>query len=253
MRALYPILVPILLSSAASALAAPETIAESFLGALRCPKEVNDTLDGWGALKTETKPGTPVFADKLPRLITMPGRELGAWVEIENRSDGEIRAYRTTSRSTVVARWPKGTCVATIQVATRELDEKRMSKSFTDDDLRELVARGTGGILYAWSPEMPHSMRGLTSVRKAAAQLGLPLTVLLDPQADDSQARAALKASGEPSVSLRKIESSELLSRSFTMHFPTVMVYSKERVVGRIYPGLGSEKAYADFIKESLR
>lgn len=96
---------------------------------------------------------------------------------------------------------------------------------------------------------MPLSIKGVTTIRRAAQKLRIALVVLLDPYAN---LEVAKKEATKLEIPVRRIESLELLRLNVNIHFPTLIVFSKGHLIKRVIPGYKEAKQYEKVITHLL-
>lgn len=122
----------------------------------------------------------------------------------------------------------------------------------SDKVLAALLRKHRRGILYAWSPHMPVSFYGLPRIASAANTLGMKVFFVMDPHADEAEARLEATKHGLPASALTRMESFELFERGLPNHFPSILVFDRGRIVGNPIPGVKETSAYITMIREEL-
>lgn len=182
-----------------------------------------------------------------PTIYTTTTGEIGVWLQLEF-SQSTTTLTRVSPKSRLQIRWADR-CVPRILTSHEQYDEKLLQDAFTDDTLKRLLDTRPAGVIYAWSPHMPYSLVGIDTIRSVTKKLGIALTLVMDPNADETFAKDQAKGKVHPS-GFSRIESIELLNRGMTMHFPSLLVYAKGKFVSPLYPGVKSKKDYESFIKQ---
>ena len=136
------------------------------------------------------------------------------------------------------------------------LEPRLDTPSFDDADLARVLEasaeQGTDGILYVWSPHMPYSVVGLKVMFALQAEYDWQVVALLDPSADQVLAqRVAARMRWNPST-LQRLHSNALFDRGFTLHYPTLAVFSNGVINEAILPGYRSGDGYRSFIHGAL-
>lgn len=182
-------------------------------------------------------------------VVHWPTDALGVWVVETHDAAGDTAALRRVAASGVTEVVWSTTC----QPTTTEHPRRPLSGShFTDADLQQLLDTNARGLLYLWSPHMPLSVEGVATMRAVGARLGLPVTVLLDPNADHTAATAVIAAHGWPPAHGRRIDSTELLFRDVLVHAPSLQAYAGGQLVGSPYPGFHTMDEYLAFLDRVL-
>ena len=128
----------------------------------------------------------------------------------------------------------------------------KLRNAFTDDHLQALMKQHGAGIVYAWSPHMPMSIDGIATVRRVAKAMKVEVFMTLDPHASGKAARLSAARMGWSNDSMKRLESVALFRRGMGNHYPVLIVFSKGKLVGPLFPGLKSEGTYTKFIAEQL-
>lgn len=242
--------------------AAPDVEAE-YLTDIQCRDAVINEIQKMGATREWSQMGAREI-DGSRRFFT-PTNVIGVWVEARVFMNKEVELRRITANFTETRSFDLKACQAKVsaQKQARFFEQAlRPEMSFTDRDLRQLLADQDRGIIYIWSPHMPYSYRplnngssGVDNIRAVAKKLGLHLTVVADPSA--SQAYAKNIVSQNKSLSLntsamQRAQSLELTLRSMNTHFPVAIVYAKGKIGRHGYPGVGTEAEYRKFVEAQL-
>ena len=182
------------------------------------------------------------------------------WIQARVFLNGEVLLRRVTARYVETHTMNLETCGFSIVAHEwREPYKSRQQNgpAFSDRDLRALVRNRTG-LIYLWSPNMPYSYldirqgtMGLPAIRQIAAEMNLPLTVLLDPGANY---RHALRVTGSSPwlgpTDARLVRSIELSFRALLNHYPVLLAYRDGKLARFGYPGIGTREEYHHYIKD---
>jgi hypothetical protein len=98
-------------------------------------------------------------------------------------------------------------------------------------------------IVYAWTPRMPLSRRGISNIVRAAEDLGVPVTLVAH---EELQARAARETAGEDALV------DALLDAGVLAHAPALTVLRGNEVLGTAILGYKSPDAYASLVTARL-
>lgn len=127
---------------------------------------------------------------------------------------------------------------------------------------------GCTGVVYAWSPAMPLSERGITEVTDAARDLGLTLHVVDasglyvltdslradsgfdDPLSGESTARST--RAHDVHAEADRALAAELIAAGVTVHYPAILIYREGRLLGEAIVGYKTAAAYRAMIVERL-
>ena len=107
---------------------------------------------------------------------------------------------------------------------------KTKTSDFTDDDLKMLLKESKKGIIYLWSPHMPYSVGSLYPLQNAAKKLKLPLTILMDPLANDKEIKKVTKQFSLPSKLTRRNKAERLHLQGASLHFPNYFFYKEGKI-----------------------
>jgi len=184
-----------------------------------------------------------------------PSKEVGVWLALSKSEAGVIRAVRDSLNLRTIIEWAETDCVPRMAAKPirYRIPAAEFQKSFTDERLKALLIRSRAGLIYAWSPQMPLSADGFLEVQKAARKMGLPLTLLLDPQADPTAAERFAKVNKLPAQAIRRLQSLELLNRGMSEHYPSLVVFQNGEIVGRAFPGHKDADRYLAFVSARLK
>jgi hypothetical protein len=213
-----------------------------------CAAPIRALLDSWEKRRHWE---TVSLALGEPTVLRTPTRRIGEWLEARVAPDS-ITIARASDRQIAQARFAPGLCAVRVTVTARHYDPRRMNDAFTDEYLRRILRLNHRGILYSWSPHMPFSIERVDAIEKAAAQLGLKVFFVLDPYADENLAQREAREYGLGPAALRRMQSLELFNRGMLIHFPSILVFSDQRIQGSIVPGWKTDVAYVQFVKERL-
>jgi hypothetical protein len=227
------------------------SVRDEHLVGAPCAREAGELLDEW---ETDRRWAREASASEIEEIHKTPTRAPGVWLETRvSMPHRQIEALRVTAETTTVVSWQGPDCEPRLGVVDRVYNPARMREAFTDRQLARLLEGGGSGIIFAWSPHMPISLRALPQIQRAARELGLPLTVVVDPRADRALVARAAGRAGMPRDWLRPLEATELLQRGMTLHFPAMLVYSGGRITSPLNPGFERASSYATFIREHAR
>lgn len=212
---------------------------EDFLKDSPCAAQMKSLLTAWDA---QAPWRIESIQKKQALMIKAPSKKIGTWILLEkNETSKKISALRISPQTRLQVDWTPSTClqkVGEIAVAEKVQTDKKDSLVFDDLSLEKLIDEKQGGIIYALSSQMHLSLEALTDIRKVAQQKNLKLTILED--ADSKLHFPVLKAQ-------------DLIMRGMTMHFPSVLIFSKTGQLSAVLPGRKSEKEYLNFANEFLK
>lgn len=218
--------------------AQPPAVPQAMPG--RCAEDVGRHLQRWDAVP-------PPRLDATASVRHWPTRRLGTWLT-EVRGAETVALLRVTPSRLTRLEWSAGCEVRTDDTARPAVEAPR----FSDADLEALVASGSAGVLYVWSPHMPLSVDGYRALAAAAGARGVSIHVMLAPGADRAFARASLSRGGLPPEALRVADAVELHYRDVHLHTPAVLAFAKGHIAGDAWPGYHSADEYGAFLDRAL-
>lgn len=127
---------------------------------------------------------------------------------------------------------------------------------FNDQYLQTILAaskdKQSAGLIYAWSPRMPLSILGVEELSKIAKTLQLPLYVVLDPAAIETE---VLSASADNTLlsNSPKMVSNVLASMSMKIHYPSLVIYKNGLLLTPSRPGYDEPERLEEFIIRRLK
>lgn len=206
----------------------------------RCATHIADQRAAWGAVAPPRM--QPPAADGAT-VLHWPTSTLGTWV-VEVLGPREASLRRVADGQVTDITWSTDCVPSTVD--TPRLGS--VAGRFTDADLRRLVAAQPRGLLYVWSPHMPLSVDGVGVARMVAARQNLPLTILLDPGANEALARTVAATHGWPPGTTIVADATELRFRDVLIHAPTLQAYAGGRLVGSAFPGYHTNDEYSAYL-----
>jgi len=212
----------------------------------QCGKKVVKLLNAWGSSNLWNENFT---GDPNKRNYRSPTQNLGTWVEVLIEKEF-IKVFRRTARTDVIKIWRKKDCFEKEMIKTKKLDEEYMARSFNDDTLKNIVDKYKKGVIYAWSPHMPLSVKGLKNIKKLSKEFGLKVYGVVDANSPTESVRKVASKSGISSLDQRKMESMELFMRGSALHFPSLLTFKDGKI--KRHPKYGYEKK-EEYKKDLLR
>ena len=235
---------------ASSALAAPiEGYHETtdFFRTVPCAVQVADTLGNWRTVdewRAEVGPN----ATKAFRTRT---HVVGTWVSIAQPTEKSVELSKYDPSQTTRIFYQAPVCEPRAQVqAMRSPSSAAHLPHFTDADLQSAMKDGSSGVILAWSPHMPLSLLTYPRLKRAAEKLGMKLTLVLDPFADQAEALSAARDARLDPSSLKRISSIELTGRGLGLHYPTVAVYSHGSLAKGTLKGFKEEDQFVTYLSQ---
>lgn len=246
-----------------SALAAPKIntdLESKYLQDIRCKERVFSELASMRATREWSLPNAREMDGS--RRLHSPTQIIGVWVEARVFMNREVLLRRITSNFVETRTFDLETCeLKKTSRKSRELFQAPQGGiQFTDRDLRDLVGSHGRGLIYIWSPNMPYSFQqrikgksGIETVREIGRKLGMNVTVLLDPAANQNYAKQlASQFDYMKDDSLRSGQSIELALRAMRTHYPVLLIYANGQISRHGYPGLGTVEEYTKYIQGEL-
>lgn len=129
--------------------------------------------------------------------------------------------------------------------------------SFTDTDLAQLLLETSKSkqplLIYAWSPHMPLSWRGLDELLVEAELKDVRVVPLLDPFGNQLYAQAIAQKHGWPITYVRKINSANLVKTGLRTHYPAYVFKRWDRVEFKTVPGYKAPLRLKQLVQKELR
>lgn len=225
-----------------------QALAPQLPSDLECLIPVRDVLAEWETTgETFQDAGGPLGG----RAWRLPTRRLGTWVAVNVDPWAMPTLSRVDEDSTTRIRFGPG--CAPVHSRERAAASAESGGAFGDADLAALVSDGAAGVIYVWSPHMPLSVDAYRHITRAAKDLNVPLTALLDPAVDPGYARATAETATIPETALRPFRSVELMFRNATVHAPSLLMYAHGRMLGLAVPGYRDAAGYRAVIEHRLK
>ena len=222
-----------------------------FLSGSNCTAKIQNLAKSWGS----TNEWREDFNNKNEVLaVKTPTKKIGVWILLEkDPSTGLISATRLTPKTELKATWSKDSCDANLEnIQVHTADPVSTNENLDDLLLQKMIDKKNDGLIYAFSPMMHLSVEGIPSMISLAKKLNLPLTFVLDPSSS-SELKVWKSRIGIKSENILILHSRELTMRGMGVHYPSLIVYSKNRTFSGIYPGRQSEVAYTKYIQDFLK
>lgn len=169
-----------------------------------------------------------------------PTDSIGTWIELTVYPDDTVEASRASIDATLTATW-EFSCTAVLKLKKHRPELLPTHGFFTDVDLQDFINKNNSGIVYAWSPHMPYSVRGLPEARELARKLKIGFVAVLDPEASDQLTAQVAKKHHIEQDDLRRYSSIELEARGMSLHFPSLLVFKEKKFRGPMLPGYWDE------------
>lgn len=112
---------------------------------------------------------------------------------------------------------------------------------------------GRAGIIYAWSPHMPLSVKGLTEAAAVAAALRLEFIPALDPDADPGLVQRLIEAGTVRTADTSRGVAGALLEQGLLLHFPSLLVFDEGRLHGPSWPGYHRPLVLEHYLRARLK
>jgi|GEM_PF-4901318 len=224
--------------------------AEKLLDEATCRRLIDNTLNKWRVTREWIT--RPVSMDG-GRSFASPTDEVGKWAQVVIYPDHSAEALLQSSESNVMVSWKGINCLPSVSSTPRQSERAANTEYFTDNQLGALARSGTKTMLFLWSPHMPLSVKAYPQAEAIARKLEVQFIPLLDPEADEHDARATAKASQFPAAALRRPESIELVFRGMFQHYPSTLILSGGKF-SHNYPGIWTKPEILEgFVRENLK
>lgn len=175
------------------------------------------------------------FLDKLGTVEKWKAFPQGVGGEIPGF--GAVELHQSFDASTLFARSPKTQAVVSWtrkECHEKALSFKKVENGFTDLDFADVLEKNEKGFVYIWSPHMELSVSELENLSKEKPSY--PMTVVLDPEADLKLAEKIAMIKKWPKEYLKLLDSKSLKDFDITIHYPSIVLYQKGKLLLRI-PG----------------
>jgi len=123
---------------------------------------------------------------------------------------------------------------------------------FTDKDLQNLLSTKPNGIIFVWSPHMSLSLKAVEELKDAVKELNLPITFLLDPQADQKLSKSSIQKYSMSMEALKRVDSLELSMRNALIHFPALILVKDGKICPKIQRGYRVSKKFKAIITDIM-
>ncbi len=230
------------------ALAGKAIDINAFLKNSHCGEQIKNLTESWNSSGQWQED----FRQKHQALvIKTPTNQLGTWIVLQKTEKShQISAQRISPNTQLQVSWSWPGC--TQKLAEIALTEKNKSDepaesevaSFDDGSLQKLIDEKKDGIIYALSPHMNLSVEAIPIIEKVAEKLNVKLTMLVDSTESKIKNKDAF---------ILAMKSQELILRGMSMHYPCIILYSKNGKFSGVYPGRKSENEYLEFAREFLK
>lgn len=209
----------------------------------QCKKELDTLATEWHA----TGKWEQQYLDGLDNTFySSPTDKVGEWVVTKQIVDGSAMSKISQS--------------GRIEVSFKGKKCEKDSKAYphpappahlkTDKDIESFVTEKKEGVIYIWSPRMVLSQKGIAEIKKASANLKLPVLVLLDKDVSGKELKKLRKALGP--VDTAQIDSFEFRMRNVGQHFPAVLVFKDSKFLPGIKYGYEKSDRYQSDVTNML-
>jgi len=219
---------------------------EKLLGNSNCRDAITQELDSYNTRHEWRQYANNRYSDKVYR---SPTHAIGYWMEVQIRQ-GKVEKILRVTPEQIDNLTVQSNCNIKTKTRERSLDEVRMAAAFTDQDLQNFIdSNPQGGLILAWSPNMPLSQQMIKNTQKVAESKGIALTLVVDPHASD-QTIAKAVADNHLINASRKIESLELIFQGMTTHYPSLLSFNNGEISSPVVPGVVVEPLVKNFVEE---
>lgn len=204
----------------------------------KCEKPMVGTLnqlnikfrDGW--TRTAQDPKFPSYRSATSKIAQ--------WVHIEKTATGTENLYVfSRDKKTRYEFNPSKACSTSVSISPMKKVKRGVASGeyFDDEALEKLVVEKPNSVIFIWSPHMSLSLKSVPELRSAVAELGLPITFILDPQADQKLSETLSKENNMGEESLKRLDSHELSERNALIHIPTLLVIRDGKICKKMQRG----------------
>jgi hypothetical protein len=208
------------------------------LGQNSCYGSALGTLTSWSPeYHWERQPDDEVFE----KIFISSIDPVGAFVWIgQNIKTKVLEARKSGPDGNVQVDWIDPDCTPHTKLYPGTSTSASQDKDgFDDQDLSKLLKTSPKGVIFAYSDRMHLSVDAKATLQKIGSSLGVPVLFLADPES--------------PTMTGKKLESSELIARGMTLHYPSMLVYAHGKITSPLMPGYKVESVYSAFIEEYIK
>ena len=221
---------------------------DNLLQSHNCKNAIMAELAQWQTQHQWRRYAKNRFSDDIYR---SPTQRIGYWIEVQRRQHGQIKILRVTPEQIDTLKF-NSRCEVAKKTVKRNLDQQKMAVAFTDLDLENFIdSNPEGGLILAWSPNMPLSQQMIVNTRKVAEKNNIPLVLVVDPHADEALVDKVVAENNLVNAS-RKIESLELIFQGMTTHYPSLLSIKDKRISSPVVPGVVIEPLVKQFVNEHI-
>lgn len=217
-----------------------------------CAGQLKTVLTQWNVdLKSEWKGSL----SETGKSFRIHGSKFGEWVIVSSPTVKKSTIHHSLANGTKEeAIFDLAQCDKTTWTAQRSpaQNTKTPISEFLDDELKILLESSKNGIIYVWSPNMSLSLKGIKDVTAAAKEAGLPVTLMMDPMADEEFAQEVIHEQNLPASAAKRMESDELAARGATLHYPALMIYRNSKVCETVQRGYRDQANYRKIIEKTF-
>lgn len=184
-----------------------------------------------------------------PTLYTSPTDQFGQWIFVK-KSSNKVLVEKASSQETLRFQFEPNKCnvVRAKRIAKQQL---ATGDHINDVQLHQLMRSSRNGIIYIWSPGMTYSVDQASIFNQVAKARNLSFISLLDPTAETGQAKRIVQK-GKNYLSLKKLNSLELIMRAGKSHFPMTFVYKDGRLIDQPIIGVMNYKTLLNEVNQRL-
>lgn len=247
---------PVFLNTAQGSTPISEPTAEHEFAQLleksTCHDQLTEVLSKWNSANQWIR---RVPGDNGEAVFETPTQRIGYWIQvIFPKARHAPRATQRSNGGDIAVSWNETDCSPLMGVKLNDAPAPAIGADFfTDTMLESELKKNKAGIIYGWSPMMPLSIIGYNEAKAVAKKLNLAFIPLLDPMVDLEIAKTA-STDYKLKEGIRKVGSVELLERGMNLHYPSILFFSKGKMVGSLLPGLwDSPQALEAVIKGAIQ
>lgn len=178
------------------------------------------------------------WEDKNNGLFIASTEEFGKWIWYKDEGDS-ITLTKASQTEQLRVNFTKSNCEKKLQVIAIPNE----FNTNTDESLKKIIAQNNG-LIYIWSPQMPLSYRGITSIEAAAKKKNLTVTIFMD-------SAAKLQSNHQYNTKyLNRTHSFDLKMRDASLHMPALFAYKKGQILNAVKYGFETTEGYEKDIKD---
>lgn len=222
--------------------------AKKIFAGLRCSQAIQAQLKDWGAINDWTKHASDAGSDGV--ILRSPTKEFATWIGVDavsNEATVELLKPLAAKKVTFNSK-----CKPQTEIIMPKPDFSFEGK-YTDLELASFINKNKKGIIYTWSANMPWSVDGIKEIRKAAAELGVPVQIVMGPDSDLNLTKKLLSEKKVTGDDTKPFASLELIMRGAAVHYPSIVWFKDGKVSRWARPGYEVSSLYVSYFSKEFK